>query len=71
MVGPGILPVYGSENFSQFLLKVPGAYFMLCTKDTEKDLPFCHEPAFDFNDKVIPIAAEIWYKLALQRLNSE
>ena len=49
----------GSEDFAYMLLKRPGAYLFLGQGDT----PYCHHPAFDFNDDIAPIGASFFARL--------
>jgi metal-dependent amidase/aminoacylase/carboxypeptidase family protein len=51
-VQPGYLPVYGSEDFGEYLQKCPGTFFILNTKE-EKEVAFLHNSKFDFNDAAI------------------
>ena len=56
-------PIMGSEDFSYFLEKRPGCYFLLGTARTESDPPL-HHPQYDFNDDALPIGAAFWTELA-------
>ncbi|WP_102109726.1 M20 aminoacylase family protein [Oceaniglobus roseus] len=49
----------GAEDFSYMLNARPGAYLFLGQGDT----PFCHHPAYDFNDEIAPIGASFFAKL--------
>ena len=55
-----IPPTMGAEDFSFMLEKRPGAYIFTGNGDT----PFCHHPAYDFNDKALPHGISYWVKLA-------
>jgi hippurate hydrolase len=60
MVDGNIKPIMGSEDFSFMLQARPGAYIMLGQGDTA----YCHHPAYDFNDAIIPAGVAYWVKLA-------
>jgi hippurate hydrolase len=60
-------PVTGSEDFSFMLQAVPGCYFIVGngTGDTHATGGcMVHNPGYDFNDEVLPIAASYWVRLA-------
>ena len=63
----GKLPFRASEDFGHFTIHRPGAYFFLSSAEGE-DAPMIHNSNFNFNDKLIPKAAEFWTELALDRL---
>ncbi|MBO3762427.1 M20 aminoacylase family protein [Ciceribacter sp. L1K22] len=52
------------EDFAFMLQSRPGAYIMIGNGDT----PGLHNPAYDFNDEVIPYGISYWVRLAEQRL---
>ncbi len=56
-----------SEDFSSYLEVVPGCFFFIGTRDAQHPHKL-HDPAFDFNDKVLPIAATLFVDIALRRL---
>jgi hippurate hydrolase len=56
-------PMNGSEDFSEFLLRKPGAYVLLGQGGV-----FCHHPLYDFNDDVLPLGVRFFVTLALDRL---
>ena len=58
-------PLNGSEDFSEFLLRRPGAYVLLGQGGV-----YCHHPEFDFNDDVLPLGVRFFVTLALARLNA-
>lgn len=58
-------PLNGSEDFSEFLLRRPGAYVLLGQGGV-----YCHHPEFDFNDEVLPLGVRFFVTLALARLNA-
>jgi len=55
-----IPPDLGSEDFSFMLERRPGAMILMGNGDTE----FCHHPAYDFNDAIIPYGVSYWVTLA-------
>lgn len=61
-----IVPMMTSEDFSYFLEKVPGCFFFVGCGKADMSL---HNPHFDFNDDIIPIAAEMMGRVAMRYLN--
>ena len=64
-------PTMGSEDFSFFLQKKPGCYFLIGNGDGSHregghGLGPCmlHNPSYDFNDDLIPLGATAWVRLA-------
>lgn len=55
-------PLNGSEDFSEFLLRRPGAYALLGQGGV-----YCHHPEFDFNDDVLPLGVQFFVALAYAR----
>ena len=53
-------PMMGGEDFSYMLQKRPGAMIFLGNGDTAS----LHNPAYDFNDEIIPSGISYWVKLA-------
>ena len=45
-------PMMFSEDFAYMLEKVPGCYFMLGASE-DPNMPFLHDAAYDFNDRLI------------------
>jgi amidohydrolase len=81
MVGPQQVQVFeptmGAEDFSFFLQKVPGCYFVIGNGDGAHrhgghGLGPCtlHNPSYDFNDELIPIGASAWVRIAETWLGS-
>ncbi|WP_194819893.1 M20 family metallopeptidase [Nocardia sp. XZ_19_385] len=63
-------PSNGSEDFSQVLEEVPGAFFGLgaCPPDLDADaVPQNHSPRAMFSDHVLPEAAAVYAALAIER----
>jgi amidohydrolase len=52
-------PVMGGEDFSYMLEARPGAFVFIGNGDTAG----LHNPAYDFNDEVIPIGCSYWARL--------
>lgn len=57
------LPLMASEDFSYYLQKVPGAFFVLGNRSNEKYANACHTASYQFNDDLIPQAANIMLQL--------
>ena len=58
-VVPGA-PLMGGEDFSLFLKRIPGALAFI---GNGEDSPPLHNPAFDFNDEVLPIGASYFSRI--------
>lgn len=52
-----------TDDFALFLQAAPGAYIFL-----GQDSVMCHNPAYDFDDALLPVAASIFATLVRQRL---
>ncbi len=52
-------PTMGSEDFSFMLEERPGSYIFMGNGDTAG----LHHPAYDFNDKAIPVGVAYWTKI--------
>jgi hippurate hydrolase len=70
-------PTMGAEDFSFFLQKIPGCYFLIGNGDgTHRQgghgMGPCmlHNPSYDFNDELIPLGGSMWVRLAEAWLNS-
>jgi hippurate hydrolase len=55
-----------SEDFSYFLQKIPGCYFFI---GNGEDSASCHNPHFDYNDDILPIAVQVMTALVLNYPN--
>ena len=53
-------PILGAEDFAFMLNARPGAFLFVGNGDTAK----LHNPAYDFNDDLIPVGMSYWVKLA-------
>lgn len=62
-------PAATSEDFAFMLQRVPGAYIWLGSGDAAHDRPL-HDPAYDFNDEILPIGAALLASLAERRLQA-
>jgi amidohydrolase len=80
LVGPGNVkefePTMGAEDFSFFLLRKPGCYFMVGNGDGAHRAQghaegpcLLHNPSYDFNDEVLPVGATMWVRLATEWLS--
>ena len=58
-VDTAMVPEMGAEDFSFMLEARPGAFLMLGNGDT----PMCHHPAFDFDDRALPVGASYFSRL--------
>jgi metal-dependent amidase/aminoacylase/carboxypeptidase family protein len=62
-------PVMGSEDFSYYLRKVPGAFIFLGSNNAERGLVHPHHsPRFDFDEACLPIGGELLSTLAMRYL---
>lgn len=59
-------PIMGSEDFSCYLEKIPGCFFWIGMGLENLSI---HNSNYEFNDAIIPIAAEILAKTAINYLN--
>ncbi len=59
-VDADIAPMMGAEDFSYMLQERPGAFVFIGNGDTAG----LHNPAYDFNDEVIPHGVSYWVRLA-------
>jgi hippurate hydrolase len=57
----------GSEDFSFMLQQRPGCYFLIGQADDDHRA-VAHDTHYDFNDRILPIAASIWVRLVERRL---
>jgi len=58
-VATDIPPIMGGEDFSYMLEARPGAFIFVGNGDTAA----LHNPAYDFNDAIIPIGCSYWVRL--------
>jgi hippurate hydrolase len=65
-VMPNLAPLTGSEDFSFMLHECPGCYLIVGNGEGEHHHTggcMVHNPGYDFNDAILPIAASYWVKL--------
>ncbi len=62
------LPMAGGEDFAYMAQAVPGAFFFVGTGAPDREVPGCHHPDFDFDDRVIPTALAMFMGLVADRL---
>lgn len=62
------LPIYGAEDFADYLKYVPGAFFFRIIKNLPKGVNI-HHCQYNFDDSVIEDVSEFWFKLVEKRLN--
>ncbi|WP_036812972.1 M20 aminoacylase family protein [Phyllobacterium sp. UNC302MFCol5.2] len=55
-------PWMASEDFGYMLKACPGAYFFLGSSEST-DTPPLHHPAYDFNDRLLPVGVSLWTEL--------
>lgn len=58
-------PTMGAEDFCLYLEKVPGCFFFIGSGGTEP----IHSPKYQFNDELLPIAAQMMAQVAINFLN--
>ena len=51
-------PILAAEDFAFMLQEVPGAYMFFGMAENGLQGPMVHDPAYDFDDRLIPIVAE-------------
>jgi hippurate hydrolase len=59
-------PLTGSEDFAFMLERVPGSYLLIGNGEGETRASggcMVHNPGYDFNDAILPIAASYWVQL--------
>ena len=72
-VMPNLAPLTGSEDFSFMLQECPGCYLIVGNGEGEYHHTggcMVHNPGYDFNDAILPIAASYWVKLVNAYLQS-
>ena len=61
------LPIFASEDFSEFIQELPGAFFFLGSKK-EGQASSLHSSHFNYPDELTPVATLIYSKLIEDRL---
>jgi amidohydrolase len=71
-------PTMAAEDFSFFLQKKPGCYFLIGNGDGRHRARghgegpcMLHNPSYDFNDELIPLGGSMWVRLAEEWLRAE
>lgn len=64
-----IEPFMSSEDFSEYLQRVPGCIIRVGIAD-ENHTVSLHNPTFDFNDEVLPVAVSVVANMAIKRLEA-
>lgn len=58
-------PIMGSEDFAYYQEKIPGSYWYLASRpESVPDVPYCHDPRFDFNDEVLADGIRLHVEIA-------
>ncbi len=66
-------PLTGSEDFSFMLERCAGSYFIVGNGEGEHHSTggcMVHNPGYDFNDAILPVAASYWVQLVRRYLGS-
>lgn len=66
-VSYGVYPSFTSDDFAFYTEKIKGCYFGF---DLGKSAGILHSSKYDFDDKAIPIIANIWEQLAFSLLKT-
>ena len=64
------LPSMAAEDFAFMLRDRPGCYFWLGAARSEGGNPGLHSSRYDFNDAVLPLAANLWVSLVESELRA-
>lgn len=63
------MPSMAAEDFAFMLREKPGCYFWLGARKAGAN-PGLHSPSFDFNDRLLPLGAEMWAALVADQLSA-
>ena len=55
-----LAPTMGAEDFGRFLLEIPGSYAWIGNGESR----FLHNPGYDYNDEILPVAAKYYATIA-------
>jgi hippurate hydrolase len=55
-----LAPTMGAEDFGRFLLEIPGSYAWIGNGESR----FLHNPGYDYNDEILPVAAKYYTAVA-------
>jgi hippurate hydrolase len=69
-VGDQGLPVYASEDFSDFMVNVPGCFFFRALHHLDASVTL-HSDHYDFDDNAIDDLSRFWFKLMSDRLTAD
>ena len=64
-----IRPFMSSEDFSEYLNRIPGAIIRVGIRDEEHQVSL-HNQLMDFNDEVLPVAVSVVANMAVRRLEA-
>ena len=62
------VPIMASEDFSYYLEQIPGAFMLIGASQDGRCTAACHNPAYEFNDNLIPVVQGIYCRLAAKNL---
>jgi hippurate hydrolase len=62
-------PATWSEDFANYLGHKPGAFVRIGNRGSTDHQGGLHTPAYDFNDRVLPVGAGYWVKLVETELS--
>ncbi len=62
------LPMAGGEDFAYLARATAGAYFFVGSGNAELTTPGCHHPDFDFDDRIIPTAVQMFLSIVDDRM---
>ncbi len=65
------LPMLGAEDFAYFLQHRPGCFFFLGGGEPGRSNSMCHATDYDFNDRLLAPAIQLWVRLVEDRLGVE
>lgn len=66
-----LLPIMASEDFHYYLQCIPGAYALIGSDDGQHSSAPCHNPHYDFNDRLIPYVTHLFARLVGAPLPAE
>jgi hippurate hydrolase len=64
-----VTPFTGSEDFAWMLQRKPGNYIFIGNGEGSEGGCMVHNPNYDFNDRILPLGASYWVRLAETLLN--
>lgn len=57
------MPIMASEDFHYYLQAIPGAFALIGSDDGQDHAFPCHNPHYDFNDRLIPYVTRLFARL--------